>query len=62
MGPDHEARVAPTNRNQEAVIMGPSHIGNMCAVGHIAFELCILPLGERDNNSLTRDIKTQKLT
>lgn len=49
MGPDHETRVAPTDGHQEAVVVGPSHIGNMCAVGHIAFELCILPLRKRIN-------------
>lgn len=47
MGPDHEARVTSTDGHQEAVVMAPSHIGNMCAVGHVAFEFCILPLGER---------------
>lgn len=62
MGPDHEARVAPADRHQEAVVMGPSHIGNMCAVGHIAFELCILSLGQRDNIYLTLVTLTQKLT
>lgn len=54
MGPDHEARVAAADRHQEAVVMGPSHIGNMCAVGHIALELCILPLRERDSICLIR--------
>lgn len=49
MGPDHETRVTPTDGHQEAVVVGPPHIGNMCAVGHIAFELCILPLRERNN-------------
>ena len=44
MGPDHEARVAPANRHQEAVVVGPPHIGDMRAVGHVALELCIFSL------------------
>lgn len=60
MGPDHEARVTPTDCHQEAVIMGPSHIGNVCAVGHIAFELCIFSLGEEGQHLFnTCDINTE---
>lgn len=62
MGPDHETRVTPTDGHQEAVVVGPPHIGNMRAVGHIAFELCILPLRERNNMVFffnTCDINTE---
>lgn len=62
MGPDHEACVTPTHCHQKAVVVGPSHIGNVCAVGHIAFELCIFPLRQRDNIYVTLLTLTQKLT
>lgn len=53
VGPNHEARVTPTHCHQEAVVMAPPDIGNLCTVGHIALELCILALRERNNIYLT---------
>lgn len=49
MGPDHETCVTRTGGHQEAVVVGPSHISNVCAVGHVALELCILSLQERNS-------------
>lgn len=49
MGPDHETGVAPADSHQEAVVMAPPHVGNMRAVGHVAFELRVLPLEWRNN-------------
>lgn len=56
MSPNHEARVTPTDGYQETVVMGPTHIGNMRAVGYVAFELCILPLGERDGCDINMEL------
>lgn len=56
VGPDHETSVTPTDGHQEAVVVAPSHIGNMCAMGHVAFEFCILPLGERKSCDINTEI------
>lgn len=47
VGPDHQTRVAPTDSHQKAVVMAPAHVGNVCAVCQVAFELCVLALEDR---------------
>ena len=58
VGPDHEAGVPPARCHQQAVVVRPAHVGDVRAVGHVALELCVLPLGERREETVLGDIDT----